>query len=145
LGEECGKSFGCFHKLLGNASNHLYQKIQTMKSMYLKEFKLLPSLLLLVILPMIATDIYLPVVPQMGREFEAAGSGLANTLSAYMLGYSLSLLAAGALQDVYGRRVVAIIGLTIFFLSSIGCFFAATVDQLIIWRFFQAFGEVAAL
>jgi len=108
--------------------------------MYLKEFKLLPSLLLLVILPMIATDIYLPVIPQMGREFEAAGSGLANTLSAYMLGYSLSLLAAGIFADIYGRRVVAIIGLTIFFLSSIGCFFAATVDQLIIWRFFQAFG-----
>ena len=101
--------------------------------MYLKEFKLLPSLLLLVILPMIATDIYLPVIPQMGREFEAAGSGLANTLSAYMLGYSLSLLAAGIFADIYGRRVVAIIGLTIFFLSSMGCFFAATVDQLIIW------------
>lgn len=105
-----------------------------------KEFKLLPSLLLLVILPMIATDIYLPVVPQIGKEFGANGSGLTNTLSAYMLGYSLSLLAAGIFADMYGRRAVAIIGLTLFFLSSIGCFFAAKVDQLIIWRFFQAFG-----
>ena len=108
--------------------------------MYPKEFNLPPSLLLLVILPMIATDIYLPVIPQVGGEFGAIGSGLTNTLSAYMLGYSLSLLAAGIFADIYGRRTVAIIGLTIFFLSSIGCFFAATVDQLTIWRFFQAFG-----
>jgi len=108
--------------------------------MYPKKANLLPSLLLLVILPMIATDIYLPVVPQMGQEFGAVGSALTNTLSAYMLGYSLSLLAAGIFADIYGRRTVAIIGLTIFFLSSIGCFLAATVDQLIIWRFFQAFG-----
>lgn len=111
-----------------------------MKSIYPKEASLLFSLLLLVILPMIATDIYLPVVPQMGREFGVIGSSLTNTLTVYMLGYSLSLLISGVLADIHGRRTIAIIGLAIFFLSSIGCFFAVRVEQLVFWRFFQAFG-----
>ena len=74
----------------------------------------IPILLILVILPMLATDIYLPAMPNMGLEFEANNSSLGDTLTSYMLGYSLSLLAAGVLSDIYGRRAILIIGLSIF-------------------------------
>lgn len=108
--------------------------------MYLRDKLLTLILQLLVILPMIATDIYLPALPSMGEQLGAAGSGLTNTLSSYMLGYSFSLLFAGVLADIYGRRTIAIFGLSIFFTSSVGCFFAASIDQLVMWRFFQALG-----
>ncbi len=101
---------------------------------------LLPILIFLVVLPMIATDIYLPVIPSVGSQLGAMGVDMIYTLTAYMLGYSISLLIAGILADIYGRRFISIIGISIFFIASIGCFFASTVQELIAMRFFQALG-----
>ena len=101
---------------------------------------LMPILLSLVILPMIATDIYLPAMTTIGLQLGVINSDITNTLTSYMLGYSLSLLLAGILADMYGRRFICIVGLTIFCISSIGCYFASTIEQLIAFRFFQALG-----
>lgn len=101
---------------------------------------LIPILMALVILPMIATDIYLPVMPVMGSQLGAISSDITNSLTSYMLGYSLSLLLAGMLADIYGRRIICIVGLSIFCVSSIGCYFASTIEQLTAFRFFQALG-----
>ena len=108
--------------------------------MPLKSKFLLPILIFLVVLPMIATDIYLPVIPSVGRQLGAIGLDMTYTLTAYMFGYSISLLIAGILADIYGRRIISIIGISIFFVASIGCFFASTVEELIALRFFQALG-----
>ena len=101
---------------------------------------LIPILMALVILPMIATDIYLPVMPAMGLQLGAMSSDITNTLTSYMLGYSLSLLLGGILADLYGRRIICIAGLSIFCVSSIGCYLASTIEQLTAFRFFQALG-----
>jgi MFS transporter, DHA1 family, multidrug resistance protein len=101
---------------------------------------LIPILMALVILPMIATDIYLPVMPAMGSQLGAMSSDITNTLTSYMLGYSLSLLLSGILADMYGRRIICIAGLSIFCVSSIGCYFVSTIEQLTAFRFFQALG-----
>lgn len=108
--------------------------------MLLKDKLLVPILLLLVILPMIATDIYLPVISSIDLELGGARSSIAGTLTSYMFGYSLSLLSAGILADMFGRRIISIVGLVIFIASSIGCFFSSSIEQLTIWRFFQALG-----
>jgi len=49
---------------------------------------------------MIATDIYLPAMSDIGLQLNATSSYVTNTLTSYMLGYSLSLLLAGVLADV---------------------------------------------
>ena len=108
--------------------------------MYRNSQFLMPILLLMVILPMLATDAYLPVIRSMGESFDIYDSSLTDTLTSYMLGYSLSLLLAGVLADIYGRRIISIAGISIFAVSSVGCFFASTIEQLIVWRFFQALG-----
>ena len=108
--------------------------------MLLKDKLLVPILLLLVILPMIATDIYLPVIPSIDVELGGVRLNVTDTLTSYMFGYSLSLLSAGILADIFGRRIILIVGLTIFIASSVGCFFASSIEQLAIWRFFQALG-----
>lgn len=105
-----------------------------------KDRSLIPILLALVILPMIATDIYLPAIPSMGMELNGIKSSMTDTLTSYMFGYSLSLLSAGILADIFGRRIISIIGLAIFVVSSIGCFFVSSIEQLVVWRFFQALG-----
>jgi len=68
--------------------------------MPLKEKFPILILIALVILPMIATDIYLPAMSDIGLQLNATSSYVTNTLTSYMLGYSLSLLLAGVLADV---------------------------------------------
>jgi DHA1 family bicyclomycin/chloramphenicol resistance-like MFS transporter len=105
---------------------------------------LIPILMALVILPMIATDIYLPVMPAMGSQLGAMSSDITNTLTSYMLGYSLSLLLSGILADMYGRRIICIAGLSIFCVSSIGCYFVSTIEQLTASVFFRRSEGVVA-
>jgi DHA1 family bicyclomycin/chloramphenicol resistance-like MFS transporter len=100
----------------------------------------MPVLLLMVILPMLATDVYLPAVRIMGEHFHVNDSRMTDTFTSYMLGYSLSLLVSGVLTDIYGRRLISIIGITIFAISSLGCFFVVSIEQLVACRFFQALG-----
>ena len=99
-----------------------------------------PTLLLLVLLPMFATDVYLPAISSMGEGFGVPISSILNTLTSYMFGYSLSLLFAGVLADIYGRRCISILGLMLFCFASIGCGLSTSIEQLIVWRFFQALG-----
>lgn len=108
--------------------------------MHSKNKLLIPALMMLVILPMIATDIYLPAFSFVGEELGASDLNILDTLTSYMVGYALSLFFAGALSDVYGRRPVLMTGITIFLIASIGCSIADSVEQLIVWRFFQALG-----
>lgn len=101
---------------------------------------LLPLLIVLVLLPMLATDIYLPAISSMGVELSASHSDLMLTLASYMVGYSLSLLLAGIFADIYGRRVVVLWGILIFCLASLASCFASSVEYLTLLRFCQALG-----
>lgn len=101
---------------------------------------LIPILLLLVIMPMLATDIYLPAIPAINEEFEGGAFAATDTLTSYMLGYSVSLLSAGVLADIYGRRTISIAGTLLFSIASLGCFLASSIEGLMAWRFLQALG-----
>lgn len=101
---------------------------------------LLPLLMILVIMPMLATDVYLPAISAMGEDFGASHSSLMLTLTFYMVGYSLSLLLAGILSDLYGRRIIVLYGVFLFVLASFASCFTSSVDQLIWCRFLQALG-----
>lgn len=101
---------------------------------------LLPLLTILVVIPMLATDIYLPAISFMGEDLIASHSAIMLTLTSYMAGYSISLLSSGVLSDVYGRRIIVLCGIFIFALASLVSCFVTSVDQLTWCRFFQALG-----
>ena len=101
---------------------------------------LLPLLMILVVIPMLATDIYLPAISFMGEDLIASHSAIMWTLTSYMVGYSISLLISGVLSDVYGRRIIVLCGIFIFALASLVSCFVTSVDQLTWCRFFQALG-----
>lgn len=108
--------------------------------MQFKSLILLPLLMILVIMPMLATDIYLPAISAMSEDLGANHSALMLTLTFYMVGYSISLLFAGVLSDFYGRRIIVLYGVFLFTLASFASCFTSSVDQLIWCRFFQALG-----
>lgn len=108
--------------------------------MQIKPLFLIPLLMILVVIPMLATDIYLPAITSMGEDLRASHSSLMLTLTSYMAGYSISLLLSGMLSDLYGRRVIVLCGIFTFALASLGSCFVTSVEQLTWCRFFQALG-----
>jgi len=65
--------------------------------------------------------------------------------SAYLLMSTVTVLVYGKLADLYGRKPILFIGLTIFLLGSILCGFATTMEQLIFFRLIQGAGAGAVL
>ena len=108
--------------------------------MRIKNPFLLPLLMVLVVIPVLATDIYLPAISSMGEDLVASHSALMLTLTFYMLGYSISLLVSGVLSDLYGRRVIILCGIFTFSIASLASCFVTSVDQVTWCRFFQALG-----
>lgn len=98
------------------------------------------ALIFLIVLPMLATDVYLPALPLVASGLSANYSTIMLTLTAYMAGYALSLIFSGVASDRYGRRVVILLGISLFCISSLACAFADSITTLICFRFFQALG-----
>lgn len=101
-----------------------------------------PGLIVLVLslllgLQPIATDLYLPALPALTSGFGAPMSQAQLTLTALLLCFGVSQLVWGPLSDRFGRRPVLIVGLSAFVAASVCATFAATMEQLIVWRAIQ--------
>jgi len=91
----------------------------------------------------LATDMYLPALPQIGSDFETGTDQVQLTLSLYMLGFALAQLVCGPLADRFGRKPIMIGGFLLFAIASIGCAFASNIETLMLCRFLQALGGSA--
>jgi DHA1 family bicyclomycin/chloramphenicol resistance-like MFS transporter len=90
------------------------------------------------------TDTYLPSMPAIRAHFGVDMASVQLTLSLAFLGGAVGQLFFGPLSDRFGRRPVLLVGLSIYVVASLGCLFAQTIDQLIVARFLQSFGSIAA-
>ena len=92
----------------------------------------------------ISTDMYLPALPALGTAFHVGQDRVQLTLSFFLLGFGLGQLVWGPMGDRYGRRGPVIAGIMLHLIGSAGCAWSGSVDQMIVWRFVQAFGSCAA-
>lgn len=102
--------------------------------------------LLLVALVMagaLSTDIYLPSMPDLARQFNSPASHVQLTLSMFFAGFAVAQLIVGPLSDRFGRRPVLLWGVTLYAAASAACLFATNIETLIAGRFFQALGACA--
>ncbi|MEO5949381.1 MAG: MFS transporter, partial [Candidatus Saccharimonas sp.] len=72
-------------------------------------------------------------------EFKSYSS-LGFVVTAYLLTSTITVPIAGKLSDMFGRRIILIIGVTLFTLSSLLSGLAPNMEWLIIWRLLQGVG-----
>jgi EmrB/QacA subfamily drug resistance transporter len=65
--------------------------------------------------------------------------------SSYLLMSTVTVLIYGKLADLFGRKPIFFIGLTIFLIGSILCGFAVSMEQLIAFRLIQGMGAGAVM
>lgn len=65
--------------------------------------------------------------------------------SAYLLMNTITVLIYGKLSDLYGRKPILTIGMSIFLIGSCLCGFASSMEQLIAFRLIQGIGAGAVM
>ncbi|MDK9682394.1 multidrug effflux MFS transporter [Pseudoalteromonas shioyasakiensis] len=114
-----------------------------MQSRQHKNLSLLFILGLLVIFSPLAIDIYLPAFPTIAEQFSASEKQIQQTVAIFMLTVGLGQLIAGPLADKFGRKPVAITGVTIYGLAAFGAYLAPDFTSLMIARALQGLGACA--
>ena len=94
---------------------------------------------------MLLLDITVVVValPNMQQRFDASLTGLQWVVDAYALTLAALILTGGALADRYGRRLVFMVGVLLFTLSSLLCGLAWSITALDVARALQGIGGAA--
>jgi EmrB/QacA subfamily drug resistance transporter len=69
-----------------------------------------------------------------------AYSALSWVVTAYLITTTITTPIAGKLSDLFGRRILLLIGVTVFVLGSLLSGTSADINQLILWRAIQGIG-----
>jgi DHA1 family bicyclomycin/chloramphenicol resistance-like MFS transporter len=93
----------------------------------------------------VATDMYVPSMPDIGRLLGASTSEVQLTLSSYLIGIAIGQLIYGPLSDRYGRKPVLLTALLLFCSASALCAAASDINTLIAARALQALGGAGAI
>lgn len=93
----------------------------------------------------LSTDMYLPSLPAIGRDFGADAGTVQLTLSTHLIAFAGSQLFYGPLSDRYGRRPVLLVGFLLFMAGCFASLFVTSIDQLILARILQAVGGGASV
>ena len=84
-------------------------------------------------------------IPSMIRSLDTSLPQIEWVLNAYTLVFAALLVTFGRLGDMYGRRLMFLIGLSIFGVGSAACGLAPNVNTLIVFRVGQAVGAAFML
>ena len=91
---------------------------------------------------------YLPSFPDIELEFGISRVVLSQSLAVYLLAFAISTLFWGPIADRFGRRLVILLSMSLYTLSSIGCALADSTDSFLLLRIMQGLtasgGVVAA-
>jgi DHA1 family bicyclomycin/chloramphenicol resistance-like MFS transporter len=103
----------------------------------------LPAIWLIILiagLPRLSETAYTPSLPDIASAFQISVSMAEHTIGIYLLGFAIGILFWGKISDRLGRKPCVLIGFIIFIIGCIGCYFATTIEILMLSRFIQAFG-----
>lgn len=84
-----------------------------------------------------SVDSYLPAFPAIQQSLGSSALEVQQTLTVYMLAFSVMILWHGALSDAFGRRSIILISLAVYAVASLGCAAAHSVEYLWAFRMLQ--------
>ncbi|MEI6897478.1 MAG: multidrug effflux MFS transporter [Psychromonas sp.] len=102
-----------------------------------------PILMLMVVLSPLAIDIYLPSMPVMAIEFNVSANDIQSTLVLFMFAMGIGQILIGPLADRFGRRPVALAGISLYILSSLLAVFTFDFQLLQVSRVLQGIAACA--
>lgn len=91
-------------------------------------------------LPTFGIDMILPSLSATGADLGAAPADVGLTMSVYLLGLGAALLVYGPVSDRFGRKPVVVFGCALVIIASVGCIFARSLPQLLLFRALQGAG-----
>ncbi|MGA8388138.1 MAG: multidrug effflux MFS transporter [Pseudolabrys sp.] len=88
----------------------------------------------------LTTDMYLPSLPDIARQFGASSAQVQLTISAYLVGFAAGQIIYGPVSDRHGRKPVLIGAIALYCAASLACALSTSIEMLIVARAFQALG-----
>ena len=105
-------------------------------------------ILLLALLTAIAplsTDMYLPALPEMAKDYGVTTLVISSSLPAYFLGLAIGQLIYGPVSDHIGRKIPLFVGLSLHISASLLCIYVDDLQSLLLVRVLQALGSCVGL
>lgn len=93
----------------------------------------------------LSIDMYLPSFDRIADYFQTTKAQVGFSLTSYFIGIAFGQLAYGPIMDKFGRKKPLLIGLVIYIISALSCFYSPTLWWLIISRLFLAIGASAGM
>ena len=85
----------------------------------------------------LATDMYVPAFPAVGRDLGAGATAVQLTLTTFFVGMALGQLLGGPHSDAHGRRRPLVAALIVLTLASLACGLAPSIGAMTAARFVQ--------
>ena len=85
-----------------------------------------------------AMNIFLPVLPEIGRSLGTSQANAQYVLTIFLLATAFIQLIVGPLADRFGRRPVLLATSTVFIIGTLICIFATRIEVLLLGRVLQA-------
>ncbi|MBO7743386.1 MFS transporter [Paenibacillus sp. MWE-103] len=87
--------------------------------------------------------IYTPVLPEVASQLHSTSFVVNLTISVFTFFLAIMQMIYGPLTDIKGRRKVMLLGIALYVVASVGCFFSGTIALLLVFRALQAIGIAA--
>jgi DHA1 family bicyclomycin/chloramphenicol resistance-like MFS transporter len=87
--------------------------------------------------------IYTPILPEVTNHFGTSSFLVNLTISIFTFFLALMQMVYGPLTDTKGRRNVLLVGVFLYVMASLGCFFSNSIYTLLFFRALQAIGIAA--
>ncbi|MGL4320151.1 MAG: multidrug effflux MFS transporter [Paracoccaceae bacterium] len=92
-----------------------------------------------------AIDMYLPAMPEIGRDLGASQQAVQWTIVGYFITFGLAQMVYGPWADQAGRKPPLYLGLTLFIIGTLICATAPGIVWLVIGRMVQGVGGAATM
>ena len=114
--------------------------VETRKSIWNSPYFIMIVLMMGVFIMAIDAYVFSPAITGIVAYFKTSYNWVAWTLTIYMLFSTAVMPLAGKLADIYGRKRIYIIGVSLFIIGSFACSISWNIYSLVIFRAVQAIG-----